>query len=77
MKNENVATFTVIYWISFQGIVKKNCCTLMGQKPGHKGDVWDLWIELLSGISVIFCNYIFFFLSVKQLLQFRTKFCFP
>lgn len=73
MKKENIATFTVIYWISLQRIVKKSCCTLMGQKPGHKGDVWDLWTESLSGITVIFCNYLFSPLSVKQLLQFRTK----
>lgn len=55
-KEETVATFTIIYWMSFQRIVKKSSHTLTGQKPGQKGDVCDLWIEWLSGITVIVCN---------------------
>lgn len=55
-KEETVATFTIIYWMSFQRIVKTSSHTLTGQKPGQKGDVCDLWIELLSGITVIVCN---------------------
>lgn len=46
-KKENDATFKIIYWIRLQRIVKKSCCTLMGQKSGHKGDVWDLRTEFL------------------------------
>lgn len=55
-KEENVASFTLLYWTSFQKTVKKSIHTLTGQKPGQKGDVCDLRVELLSSITLIICD---------------------
>lgn len=57
---ENVATFTIIFLDEFSENSEESSHTLTGQKPGQKGDVCDLWIELLSGITIIICDFTFF-----------------